>query len=59
LEARSSEGLRSVELARVSFETDGDWREALNKPRPEYVLPRGVRIEAGTAGIPKKAMSRS
>jgi hypothetical protein len=38
--------LAKIELARVCFETDGDWRDALNAPRPEYLLPRGVRIEA-------------
>lgn len=34
-----------MNLARVHFETDGDWREALNTTRPEYLLPRGMRIE--------------
>ncbi|MGV1047599.1 MAG: hypothetical protein ACOYD4_03610 [Solirubrobacterales bacterium] len=38
--------LARIELARVCFETDGDWMDALSAPRPEYLLPRGVRVEA-------------
>jgi len=33
-----------INLARVQFETDGDWRDTLSRPRPEYLLPRGIRI---------------
>lgn len=35
-----------MNLSRTCFETDGDWREVLNEPRPEYLLPYGNRIDA-------------
>lgn len=35
-----------MNLARTCFETDGDWRQVLDEPRPEYLLPRGMRIDA-------------
>lgn len=38
--------LANIELARVCFETDGDWRKVLDEPRPEYLLPHGIRIDA-------------
>lgn len=38
--------LAHIELARVCFETDGDWRKVLAEPRPEYLLPHGMRIDA-------------
>lgn len=38
--------LAQMNLARVQFETDGDWRNTLEKPRPEYLLPRGTRIDS-------------
>lgn len=37
--------LAEMNLARVLFETDGNWREAIRTPRPEYTLPYGARID--------------